>query len=352
MDLHINHLGEVDLKDLRGSYGTETGRLHGDFYCEPDDVVRGAQLSSTHDFVFGQGSGYLAHEGKTCTGAGFPEDAFATPLAEGHLLHDPPRASARFSDQAGLPAPLPCQAAVTSIAIEDASPADVATFVHAFLTTSVRAVVTKVCPQKFAMKAEVFHDVAGCPLSCALKARVFQARGAPCEESRLVVEFQRRAGDSLAFNGVFRLARGALLRRFAAAEPQRALAAGPEDEDRGWAPVGATEVRPEDLQPLLDMLVNHSSVTQAEAVAALVALASAGAAGAHAVCRLLADFGGVLRTLLGSDQLQVSFPAARLVSTLARNADRSEVAPILHCVDVCPGLAHPAVRSELAEVLA
>lgn len=271
MDLHVNHLGEVDIKDLRGSFGTEPGGLHGDFYCEHDDVVRGAQLSSAHDFGFGKEAGYAEHEGGAGAGAGFHEDAFETLpvdrhllhgplekdafdtlLADPHLLHGPPEkdasdtllddgqllhgplekdtllddmrlphgppsASARFSDQAGLPATLPCYAAVTSIAIEDASPADVATFVHAFLTTSVRAIVTKVCPQKFAMKAEVFHDVGSCPMSCTLKARVFRAKDAPCEEQRLVVEFQRRAGDSLAFNGIFRLARGALLRRFAAA---------------------------------------------------------------------------------------------------------------------------------------
>jgi len=364
-DLSFDRLGDAHLKDLRGSYAEEPGsrhhgRLPGDYYHEPDDVVRGTTVSSSSDFMCGGASGCPA-PGDTDgagAGAGFLGDAYGTAWTQDHLERGRPTPPAPFSDAAGPPVQLPCPAAVTSVALEDASPADVATFVHSFLTTTVCAVVTKVRPEKFAMKAEAFHDIANCPLSCTIKARVFRAQGRPCEKPGLVVEFQRRAGDAIAFHSVFSLARQSLLRRFASAETRqagrKALAERPAErpaEDRAFL-AGAMQAGAGDLQPLMDMLVGPSSTAQAEAVAALVAFASANAAGACAICTLLADLQGVVQTLLGSDHLKVSYPAARLVSTLAKRAGRSVAAPVLGCVAAVGPALDPAVRSELAWILA
>lgn len=354
MDLYNDHPSGIDLEGLRGSYDVEgPHRFQGDFYCEPDDVVRGTTVSSTFDFVACDLSGYLECDDKVDGGIDLHGDAYRSSFIKERDEPTPCAPKSSFTDEAQPPL-LVGQAGVTSVAVEEVSPSVVAAFVRDVLETEVRAIVTKVCPKKFAMKAEAFHDVAGYPLSCTLKARVFRAQGRPCEKAWLVVEFQRRAGDAIAFHSSFMHARRCLLRRFASAGPLQARAAFWADgtaEDSGLS-AGASQAGPDDLQPLMDMLVEGSSVTQAEAVAALVALASASAAGACAICTLLADLRGVLPTLLGSDHLKVSYPAARLVSTLAKQADRSVSAPVLGCVVAVGAALDPVVRSELAGVLA
>lgn len=363
------HYGDLELQDLHAPpFSAEPSqRLHGDFYCEQDDVTRGTVVSSTFDFACSDLPGYFVPCDKAVLGSGLLGDAYRSDWSkdgactlpewkqnQDNLSHCDQEATmvSQFTDSVGPPTELACQAALTSVEINDASPTDVANFMYTFLTTAISGVVTKVRPTKFSMKAEAFYDVENCPLSCALKVRIFRVAERPCERSRLVVEFQRRSGDSIAFNQIFGLAKQGLLRQFASHEHQLSEVATERPAKGNAFSASVATAESDDLQPLMDMLVDRSSTEQAEAVAALVAFASASAAGSCAICTLLQDLPAVLGTLLGSSQLKVSYPTARLVSTLAKLADRSVAAPVLKDVAAVDKPLAPMVRSQLAEVLA
>jgi len=255
---------------------------------------------------------------------------------------------------------------------------DAARCVHDFLQGEAGASVTKVSPRKFSLKATAFHEVRGCLLHCALKMQVFLAAHPPEVEAdageRLVVEFQRRDGDALAFSHLFAAASRHLEAHFGAGDPAVVVwgvadTAAMVPETPATPRILSSPMAASDLQPLADMLANPASPSgQEEAAASLAILAGASIAAALAVCTVLGNLHDVVLTLLAGVRLEASYPAARLVYHLARHgagplSEKLLVAALSGAAGACAGIgvgagiaarggactADPLVRFELAE---
>jgi len=237
--------------------------------------------------------------------------------------HGPPRAVAQesaaasptFWASARPPSMALASRVATSVVLESASAAEAAACMYQFIATKLTAVITRVKPESYSVKAEVFHEVAGCPSHCSLKAQVFEVPVGPGGELRVVVEFCRRYGDAVAFSRVFRQASRHLSGCFEWPQPE-----APATAEHDSAPPPLLEACPQQepgLQPLVAML--GCAPLQAEALAALATLAAASTAGAAAVCAALAELEGLLAELLASGRFEVSHPAAWLAAELTRH---------------------------------
>lgn len=161
--------------------------LDGDFYQEPDDICRGVSLAV--EFNDGDDS---------CC------------CVKSHIT-----AEHRFSCSDVPPSPLSDDFFdFTSTTLEVRTIASAHTIGNHLLDLlemgeGCTAWVTKVTPQKFAIKAEVTID----HVTCVLKIRVYETKA-----DTYVVEFQRRQGDCTCFISLYRLASRYLRRYFAEIE--------------------------------------------------------------------------------------------------------------------------------------
>jgi len=136
--------------------------LQGDFYCEPDDVVRGVNLS----VVDAMGFSFSQACNKRILKKLDPSD---TPPA--------------LSEEAKT------HLEATTLQTRQYSPNAAVNKLLAFLRGMDDAQVLKVNPNKFTICASaILHGFA-----CDFKIRIYQ------QEQGSIVEFQRRSGDTLAF---------------------------------------------------------------------------------------------------------------------------------------------------------
>mmetsp|Transcript_1902 Transcript_1902/g.4278 ORF Transcript_1902/g.4278 Transcript_1902/m.4278 type:complete len:454 (+) Transcript_1902:94-1455(+) len=368
------YLEPDDVREVQHINAALAPALLGDFYHEPDNVTRGVMLGGPQESFGGMtqepfgamwqelGPGIGSIKDGPSASASLLDLGLARP---GLGVAAKPAASAQEGEHLSAPAfsassPPPGLAigdeAATSIFLEGVSAAEVAGCVYAFLSEDVTASIMKVRPEKFAIKATVFREVAGSLLHCVLKVRVF--RVLPRQEDtteRLVVDFCRRQGDALAFSDVFSLASRRLRSRLG----QLPEEAEPVEQDHAAqgplpTPLMQDECSLDSLGPLADMLADGSSPAgQAEAVATLAALASASTASAVAICTALANFQGVLVGLLAHAHTDVSYPAARLASEMARHGDCdvSETLLVAALESSAADTADRLVRLELAEAV-
>mmetsp|Transcript_98840 Transcript_98840/g.178438 ORF Transcript_98840/g.178438 Transcript_98840/m.178438 type:complete len:379 (-) Transcript_98840:586-1722(-) len=306
-------------------------QLQGDFYREEDNVTRGCTLvlpsmEATPFRVFHAEDEPMM--GNTCKGLGniALHKAAVDSLQFSDLLPPPVVEAARFSGSQRL---------ATSLLLAADSPAEVAKTIQQFLQTQVTSIIGKVSPEKFSMKADVFQEVNCCPTHCMLKVRVLQGEQRPGQGQQvLLIEFCRRKGDALAFQMLFHQAEDFLLNKFAPAS------AAPRDAHLTPMPLllpnsaasFAATASPLELTPLLAMLKEGDRVDeetqaqQAEALAALKALATWSTTGAATCCAALEFLSppGILASCICSCSLEVSFLASCLASTLAEKcgADR------------------------------
>lgn len=312
-------------------------RLQGDFYNEPDNATRGCVvLQGTdpcgHDFGTHEGSVWDSqfwfskapdlNEGLMLSG----HDDFLAHSGIQAIINEP-----RFSDSVAPREAEPGGFARTTVTILSSSAAEVAACIYKFLKSEVAASIRKVTPNKFAIKADIFNDVGGNFTNCLLKVRVLRPPGQ--ESQGLLVEFNRRQGDVVSFGHFFAQASAHLLRCFpgslgrSPASQAQALQMPPVPSvpEKLAAPQG-------DLQPLLDMVMNNDAPPlQAEAMAALVTIAGAGAASAAAMCGVLASLQlqEVLVSLWTDARIDVAYPAARLATELARHGADASAAQLL-----------------------
>lgn len=195
---------------------------------------------------------------------------------------------------------------VTSLVLDSASASEAAASTYEFLTTKVFASSVQVRPEKFSIKADVFQDVGGCPLHCALKVRVFHAQNSFGGKRAVLVEFCRRHGDLLAFCEIFRQASNYI--RGLKVEVPWSVPSPVQESEPGIN--AGTE-----LVPLISMLSCTSKPMQAEAAAALLALATSSTGGSVAIRAALGDLHGVLANLCAS-AFDVACPAGRLAGLL------------------------------------
>lgn len=316
---------------------TESRWLLGDFYNAPDDVTRGVSLGTFS---------LETNQDKDDFGD-VPQ--FSDCVAAAELLED---------DLQGA-----TSATLVILHSTAASAAKVASCLHTFLKEETSASFSKVRTAKFAITADVFDEVNDFSVHCKLKVRVFRIGN----NSKLAVDFQRRAGDAVAFSHVFKRAVAHLRGEF---EEQPIQAAHSEADKM---PTIACDTSLQALQPLVDMAAASSPALQAEALTALACAAGVSPSQAMEVCDQLAGVqmsqnGGLvgLADLLTSrNALVLAYPAARLATTLCQTGVfcsgraaleqeslRRAISQVM-CARSCADLEHhldPLVRRQLQKL--
>lgn len=321
--------------------GEAWGPFGGDFYREPDNVVRGVSLAPGSVAAGGGAFGGLGPPG--CFGEGDlyggaaegPETLLCECLPDllgparklggalpgllggrfaeggpgGRLLAG--AAPARF-EEADRPPKAPADPffrlqTTTTYAVCD-RPHELGNALLDFLGRGgalAAAAVTKVTREKFAIKADVFMG----STMCSLKIRVYGQR----EEDNYAVEFQPRSGDRMTFANAYQEASKFLGTRFVSPTSgppvggllAAAAHAGLCSDDAGSA-----------VLPLLDMAnLVHMPALQAEAATALADLAQ-NVQVAAGLCTGPAF--EAFKLLLQSTQTDVAYPTARLLLLLAQ----------------------------------
>jgi len=189
---------------------------------------------------------------------------------------------------------------------------------HDFLSSMVVASITKVNQNKCCIKANVFVD----NVMCTLKARGYQQ-----EPGMMALEIQKRSGDSITFSGVYRKA-AKYLNEQSLLGGFQVVGGLPQDALPAMGPLGLPtlpkgKVDVQDYAPLLDMASQtHMPDLQAEAAGALASSSSdpevADALSSDAMA--MED----IAMLLETDRLDISLPAAELVTNLARSPNAPE----------------------------
>jgi hypothetical protein len=310
-------------------------RLQGDFYNEPEMVSRGVSVvnpglmsefydsAGAWDFDFGE---------KKQSAAWSSVDIGVQEQAHEDVL---------FSDDF-LPAEEPITGcSSTSLPLEgDVSPAEVMRCIHTFLKTKVVASISKLRPEKFAIKADVFHKGNGCQLHCMFKARIFRA----AKTNRKIIEFRRCQGDAVAFGLTFDQAVNHLKMHFRianmAVRVSNSLQTPPSPPPLPSSGSGAN------LQPLIDMVVNAGDTsTQVEAIAALSMLTES----QNSIAAVLGNFEVPISLL--SSQVSNAYPAACLMSQLAQHGAIAENLALVALQGAVSEKADTLVRLELAETV-
>jgi len=166
-----------------------------------------------------------------------------------------------------------------------------------FFQRETIAEVTKVCIAKFAVKVNVFDKGS---MVCSLKFRMYKQRS-----GEVVVEFQRRSGDTVAFHNIL----------------QQACSKSELQQTCAKSPVNVTPLldQPEgsviaECAPLVEMLsLVDAPQMQAEAAASLANVARQDKIMDLCSAPLLNS----LNDLLQIDSIDVAYPTACLLSALA-----------------------------------
>jgi len=297
--------------------GTEVPdvRLLGDFYRETDNVTRGVTLfpdigEEADPFRDFDSESWFAPKGEAKQ-SGFVSNSDG-------LATDPAKDSNGSTQFTDLVQPAVADAdrfhAATSVRFQAHSAAELAMSIEKFLSQTGE--IIKVTPAKFSLKADIFQEINGSLLHCRIKVRIFRSKS---DSEELMVDFCRRSGDAVAFQKIFSRTVQHVLAKFNAADDSEVYASrlGVEDVPPVNRVADPTELT---LVPLLEMLQGDASpeLAQAEAVAALAALASASTTSAVAVCAALEQLArpGVLEACAANCRTEVAYPAACLTKTL------------------------------------
>lgn len=295
----------------------------GDFYRPPDDVVRGLTLTSAGagfgDSGFGDngflGTAALAIDKGQSLGTHPGLDP--TPFDASMFYSSRPLGGSATADtfqDGDCPPNAPSdsffklEATTLSVLTDPRFAFEIGNHLLGFLNDEVVSVPSKVNRKKFSMKADVFAE----SMMCTIKIRVYMTAF-----GQFAIEFQRRAGDSIVFNGTFQQASEYLKSRLTLASAPDLAALS----NKCWPliPKGSAGacVSEAALAPLLDMasLADAPSL-QADAAASLAEMA---AQGDPRLCDLQVFQG--ISELLRARSVEVAFPTARLVNHLAQRAD-------------------------------
>mmetsp|Transcript_111977 Transcript_111977/g.311776 ORF Transcript_111977/g.311776 Transcript_111977/m.311776 type:complete len:443 (+) Transcript_111977:90-1418(+) len=299
------------------------GVLGGDFYSEPDDVFRGISMRAD------------AHAGLLRGSPGFHESLNMLPECLGKLE---PGLSCKAQHQSGcvfsgverftegdVPPSVPAdpffKLEVTTIHVSSSTPWDIGNNLLDFLNTKVVSSITKVSTLKFAIKADVLAESS----SCALKVRTYRE-----ERERYAVEFQRRSGDSVTFNQTFQQARKFLSPHFT---PVTIMPAVSRDFDHPQLKRPVVKETEGEITPLLDMAgLVDLPLLQAECAVALAQVAQdTRVAASLCTSHAFEEF----KKLLQTNQTEVAYPTARMLLLLAQ------------CPEAVPRFADEALLSLL-----
>lgn len=274
---------DVSKEDFAGGFSTDFATsmpaLPGDFYCELDDVVRGVT------FPLGDAMGF-SH-----SSAGGKADVLEFACNPGNEF-----------EGSDAPPPLTDEMKayleLTTLQLSGHSAAKVANQLLTFLAQVVDARVHKVSRKKFTIRAAVVLDGG----HCDLKVRIYQ------QVQTSVVEFQRRSGDTVSFNKIFRDASAYLQGHF--------IRATASDGAHSPPPVShAITLAPEQaIAPLLDMAhprEDFALLAEVAAVLAVLAKDPKVAAQLRTPCASSA-----LQHLQGVHDFSVAFPTSHILSCI------------------------------------
>uniref|UniRef100_A0A7S4UWC9 Uncharacterized protein n=1 Tax=Alexandrium monilatum TaxID=311494 RepID=A0A7S4UWC9_9DINO len=270
------------------------GFADGGFYCEPDDILQGISISPGTQADLLRGSLDL------CKVLGKAPDC---PSKASCIPAD----NERFTE-ANIPPDTPSdrffKLEATTLHLSSRAPWDIGNDLLDFLNTRVVSSITKVNRQKFTVKADVFIEAS----SCALKARAYRE-----ERGMYALEFQRRSGDSVAFNRLFQQAAEVLSPRFV---PVKAVVEADLDMNRRELSRCSTKDHKAELTPLLDMAgLLDLPALQAESAAALADMAQDTGSALRLCTRRAFE---EIKKLLQADQTDVAYPTARILLFLAQ----------------------------------
>eukprot|EP00931_Biecheleriopsis_adriatica_P117183 TRINITY_DN9271_c0_g1_i1.p1 TRINITY_DN9271_c0_g1~~TRINITY_DN9271_c0_g1_i1.p1 ORF type:complete len:385 (-),score=85.51 TRINITY_DN9271_c0_g1_i1:182-1336(-) len=270
--------------------------LAGDFYREEEDVFRGITLNSLPATAFEE----LAFRSSAISPR---TDVIRTKDLKTPELRQPLRFQARDKPPA-VPDDGCFKIEATSLLLnsEEEAPWKAGNRLLDILQEDVTAEIKKVNRQKFTVKAAVLC----CRFTCEVKVRGYQTSA-----WQFAFEFQRVSGDSLAFNGLFRLLKHKLCPPFGEdvqIMPTLFLPPPPAQQEDSDS---------DSLTPLIDAAHSAAGVSaQAEAAAGLAA-----AAETEDPCTVkqLCSPGAcaAIKKLLEENCFEVSCQVARLLSKLA-----------------------------------
>eukprot|EP00747_Dinoflagellata_sp_TGD_P188514 gnl/TRDRNA2_/TRDRNA2_47643_c0_seq1.p1 gnl/TRDRNA2_/TRDRNA2_47643_c0~~gnl/TRDRNA2_/TRDRNA2_47643_c0_seq1.p1 ORF type:complete len:498 (-),score=87.19 gnl/TRDRNA2_/TRDRNA2_47643_c0_seq1:136-1422(-) len=287
----------------------------GDFYREPDDVTRGVTMGPvdlqdlSNDWAYPSALGFDQNwsspfPGKIDSIGGAKFEANRQFTERFQESDEPPNA----------PDDEYFEFERSTLFLTSSRPSDTGNLLLDFLDTQVISKIAKVSRKKFAIKAEVF--VGGGSMS-KLKVRMYRQ-----EEGRYAVQFQRRGGSATTFNDAYKLAS-----EFLSLSSDSKVKSGKENRDptrEGQKPPSLIPVEELDMTPMLEMAtLSEQPSLQAEAALALADAAQDDRVAAS-LCTSQAFEESALK-LLESDRMDISYPTARLLLTLAK-CPRAEAA--------------------------
>lgn len=285
-------------------------QLLGDFYRAPDDAVRGVTiLDPTLDFgsIDGSWSPQLS-------GPWEPLKLHGAPTVKDFEPH-----VHRFQHtQEGRRVPEDCFFTLmrTTKHLPQLSASKAGNLVLDFLEQEIPSSVTKVNYKKFTIKADAFHN----GLGCEIKISIYQ------QESGCAVEFQHRAGDAIAFYGIYNKAQDYLSECASSHILQLSAACSPgtsavseemslKTSDVRDAPAKSFQEATDCLNVLLEML-QQAPHLQDEMASTITSMAEENSSqNIAAWCR--PEVFEVLLAMLASDRFVAAYPAARLLVRLA-----------------------------------
>jgi len=270
-----------------------------DFYREPDAVQKGVTLDSSNEAL----SSFFCHQHVEC-GMFFEQASIVrAPILSRFSNPDwPPRA----------PTDASFNFALTTLYVPSREPWTIGNLLLDFFAVEVVSSLSKVNRNKFAFKVDVFQNYT----MCTMKVKVCHQ-----EDGQFAIEFQRRQGDSIAFNNVFNKA--AQFLKSHGLSDVSSEARSLVDLSPPPLPIQLASIVDETaLTALLDLAtLTGSPSLQAEAASALAEIAED-----DAQCVLLCTEHALqdVMKLFHTSAPEVDYPAARLTHLLAR---RQEAAP-------------------------
>eukprot|EP00438_Fugacium_kawagutii_P025055 Skav209504 [mRNA] locus=scaffold2767:92465:102649:+ [translate_table: standard] len=186
----------------------------------------------------------------------------------------------------------------------------------ALLAPGSCAVVSRGRPNKFAVKGDAFVD----NVKCSMKIRVYST------EQRYAVEFQKRGGDSVAFNQAFRQAVKFLSSHFTMDSSTKEIPSpcdSPMSSEADFPSARMDEL----ITPVLHMAgAEQTPWIQAEAATSLADISKDRS---RATAQLFYEKAfKEIQNLLQSDDADIAYPISRLVSNLAQMTQAGEMSPL------------------------
>eukprot|EP00746_Dinoflagellata_sp_MGD_P168452 gnl/MRDRNA2_/MRDRNA2_99937_c0_seq1.p1 gnl/MRDRNA2_/MRDRNA2_99937_c0~~gnl/MRDRNA2_/MRDRNA2_99937_c0_seq1.p1 ORF type:complete len:439 (-),score=83.08 gnl/MRDRNA2_/MRDRNA2_99937_c0_seq1:469-1785(-) len=205
--------------------------------------------------------------------------------------------------------------APTTFFVEGCSPQQIGKSLVAFLTTEIVASVTKVRPQKYSIKAEVFHE----GMSCSLKVKVYSYDG------QYAIEVHRQAGDAFVLQTTYHRLKAYITEKCGGVCGQRDASVLSTQRML----VGAESMEDDDtsVSEMIAPPLAMATVTglEAEAASALAKIMKGGQRSAEKVLEVPDHTATALKSLLATGCVDTVYPAACCVSDLALLSKASSV---------------------------